>query len=311
MNDIPASDYGALRAFAAVAKASSFSGAARALGVSASSLSQLVQGLEDRLGARLLNRTTRSVHLTDSGAEFLARVRPALDELGVAFADVRAKRGRLEGVLRVHAFPVAAETHIAPILPAFHREHPGIVLDLTIDDEVVDLVASGFDAAFRVDEVVEREVVAIPLGPELRQIAVASPTYLAEHGTPETPRDLLDHRCIRWRWRGQVAPYAWEFCEDGRWFSVSVDGPLIADHRAFCTAAAVAGVGIAFAVEQVVAPLIDRGALVPLLERWSAPFPGFFLCHPRQRLMTPVLRAFVDAVTRTAPRAASVHGLEP
>lgn len=297
MADIPAGDYAALRSFAAVAEALSFSRAAAALGVSASSLSQAVQGLEERLGARLLNRTTRSVSLTDAGEALLRRIRPAVNELGAAMDEARTRRGRVAGTVRVHAFPVAAELFIQPILARFAAEHPKVVLDLTLDDAVVDLVAGGFDAGLRLGEVIERDMVAIPLGPDLRQIAVASPAYLAEHGRPDTPHGLLAHRCLRWRWRGRAEPYAWEFHRDGRWFSVAVDGPLIADRREVCVQAAAEGVGIAFAVESIVKSRIEDGVLVPLLENWSAPFPGFFLCYPRQKLTPPPVRAFLDTVT--------------
>ena len=296
MPDMPAGDYAALRAFAAVAEALSFSRAAAARSVSASSLSQAVKGLEERLGARLLNRTTRSVSLTDAGEALLRRVRPAVDELGAAMDEARARRGLVQGTVRVHAFPIAAELFIQPMLARFVADHPDVVLDLTLDDAVIDLVGGGFDVGLRLGEVIERDMMAIPLGPELRQIAVASPAYLAEHGRPDTPHGLLAHRCLRWRWRGRAEPYAWEFHRDGRWFSVAVEGPLIADRREVCVQAAVEGAGIAFAVESVVRSRIEDGALTSLLEEWSAPFPGFFLCHPRQKLTRPPVRLFVDAV---------------
>ena len=300
---IPTSDFGALRAFVAVAEALSFSRAADGLGVSPSALSQTIRGLEDRVGARLLNRTTRSVSLTEAGQALLERVRPAVAELGAAVGQLRAAEGRPAGTVRIHAFRLAAELFLAPMLAAFARDHPGIVLDVTLDDTVVDIVAAGFDAAIRLGETIERDMVALRLGPELRQLAVASPAYLAAHGTPATPRDLLGHRCIRWRWPGQEAPYAWEFCERGRWFTVAVDGPLIASSKEFGVDAAVRGIGIAFASEPAVARPIAEGRLVPLLERWSGRFPGFFLCYPQQRHMAPALRALVDALRRASRQA--------
>ena len=302
---IPTSDFGALRAFVAVAEALSFSRAADALGVSPSALSQTLRGLEDRVGVRLLNRTTRSVSLTEAGRALLERARPALDELGAAVEELRTTGGRPSGVVRVHAFRIAAELFLQPMLARFARDHPGIVLDITLDDTVVDLVAGGFDAAIRLGEVIERDMVAIRLGPELRQLAVASPDYIARYGAPATPHDLLAHRCIRWRWPGHQAPYAWEFCEDGRWFSIAVDGPLIVSSREFALAAAVDGVGVAFAVEEAVAHHIDAGRLTPLLQRWCAPFPGFFLCYPQQRHMAPALRTFIDALRTASKREAA------
>ena len=169
-----------------------------------------------------------------------------------------------------------------------------MVLDITLDDAVVDVVAGGYDAALRIGEVIAQDMVALRLGPDLRQIAVAAPDYLARHGSPRTPRDLLGHRCIRWRWPGRSAPYDWEFCADGHWFEVAVDGPLIVSSKGLALRAALAGIGITFTVERTAQPFIEAGRLVSLLERWSAPFPGYRLCFPRQREMAPALRAFID-----------------
>lgn len=290
------SDYGSLRAFAVVAEHLSFSRAAEEMGVSPSALSQTIRGLEDRLGQRLLNRTTRSVSLTEAGTELLGEIGPALDTLKDAFTMARRAPGEPSGTLRLHCFHAAAELFIGPILPVFTRTYPKILLDLTIDDTVVDLVAEGFDAAIRIGEVIDRDMTAIPLSGEIRQIAVASPTYLAEHGTPATPKDLLNHRCIQWRWPGHNQPYAWEFYEGDRWFTVAVDGPVISSSRAFTLDAALAGVGIAFLKEGSVAPYIEDGRLVALLEPWSAPFPGFYLCYSRQRHVAPALAALIKAL---------------
>ncbi len=296
---IPTSDYGGLRAFVAVAEALSFGRAADMLGISSSALSQTIRGLEDRVGTRLLNRTTRSVSLTEAGRALLDRIRPAVDELGAAIDQLRSADGRPAGTVRIHSFRSAAELFLTPMLARFARDYPEIIVDITLDDTVIDVVSGGFDAAIRLGEVIERDMVALRLGPELRQIAVASPAYLAEHGMPATPQDLLSHTCIRWRWPGHSAPYAWEFCEEGRWFTVAVSGPLIASNREFGINAAVNGVGIAFAVEQTVAAFIADGRLMPLLEPWSAPFPGFFLCYPQQRHMAPALRTFIDRLRST------------
>jgi DNA-binding transcriptional LysR family regulator len=293
------SDFGALRAFVAVAEQLSFSRAAESLGLSPSALSQTVRALEGRLGQRLLNRTTRSVSLTEAGVALLADVGGALTTLAEAFDSARAANGEPSGTIRLHCFHAAAELFVAPILHDFTRAYPKIVLDLTIDDTVVDLVAEGYDAAIRIGEVIERDMVVIPLGDDIRQIAVASPAYLAEHGAPAFPKDLLAHRCIRWRWPGQSTPYAWEFHERGRWFAVSVDGPVICSSRSFTLEAALAGVGIAFLKESSVSAHLAAGRLVALLEDWSAPFPGFCLCYPRQNHMAPPLRVLVHALETT------------
>ena len=196
---IPTSDFGALRAFVAVAEALSFSRAAESLGVSSSALTQAVRRLEDRMGARLLNRTTRSVSLTDAGNALYDRVRAPIDELGAVMDEDRAVTGQLTGTVKIHAFRIAADLFLTPMLARFARDYPGVVLDVTLDDAVVDIVAAGYDAAIRLGEVIERDMVALRLGPELRQIAVAAPSYLAEHSAPATPHDLLAHNCIRWR----------------------------------------------------------------------------------------------------------------
>lgn len=290
------SEFADLRAFAAIAEHGSFARAAAHLGVSPSALSQMVRGFEERVGVRLLNRTTRSVALTEAGETLLQRVRPAVSELGAAIGQVRRTRERPSGTVRVHAFRSAAETYLDPILPRFAVEYPDVVLDITLDDTVVDVVAGGFDAALRIGEVIERDMVAVRIGPDLKQIAVAAPDYLAQHGRPEHPRDLVNHRCIRWRWSGHSTPYAWEFFEKGSWFSVTVDGPLILNDKEMALRATLHGIGIGFPVEQTVIKHVAAGRLVPLLEEWSAPFPGMFLCYPQQRQMAPALRAFIDAV---------------
>lgn len=297
-NLLPGSDYNQLRAFLAVGELLSFSRAAEALGVSPSALSQMVRGFEERVGTRLLNRTTRSVALTEAGENLFNRVRPAVAELGDAIGQTRLYREHPAGNVRVHAFRSAYATIIEPMLPGFTKTYPDIVLDITFDDTVVDVVAGGFDVAIRIGEVIERDMIAVRLGPELRQIAVATPGYIAAHGRPFHPRDLVNHHCIRWRWPGRVKPYAWEFFENGAWFEVAVNGPLIVNDKEVARCAALLGIGIAFPVEETVADDIAAGKLVPLLEAWSAPFPGMFLCYPRQRQMPPALRAFIDTIQK-------------
>lgn len=290
------SEFGALRAFAAVAEHRSFSRAAEQLGVSPSALSQLIRGLEARLGIRLLHRTTRSVAVTEAGDTLLAEVGPAIDSLTGALARARSAARRPAGTVRLHCFHAAADSFVVPMLPKLAHDFPDITLDLTVDDTVVDLVGSGFDAGIRIGEVIERDLVAVRLGGDIRQLAVAAPAYLAAHGAPDTPRDLLEHRCIRWRWPGQPQPYAWEFFDQGRWFSVAVTGPLITSSRAVMMKAALAGIGIAFLKEESVAEEVARGALTPLLETWSVPFSGYYLCYPQQRQMAPALRTVIDLI---------------
>lgn len=297
---VTTADYGQVRAFLAVAEALSFSRAAEKLGVTSSALSQTVRGLEERLGVRLLNRTTRSVSLTEAGDELRRRARTAVDELGAALQTAQGARTAVSGVVRVHSFRVAGERILRPMLRDFHRAYPDVVIDVTLDDHVVDPVAGGFDVAIRIGEVIERDMIALRLGPDIRQLAVASPAYLAERDAPAHPHDLAKHKCVRWRWPGQERPYDWEFCENGRWFKVSVDGPLIVNSRDLCIAAAVDGLGVAFASEPDVDGHVKAGRLVPLLESYSDRFPGFFVCYPERRLTPPPVRAFIDALAAAA-----------
>jgi DNA-binding transcriptional LysR family regulator len=295
-NLLSGTDFGQLRTFVLVANARSFSRTAESLGVSASALSQTIRGLEERLGVRLLNRTTRSVSMTEAGEALLQRISPAIEELAAAMDQAQQYREKLAGVVRIHSFRTAADLFLKPVLRSFNEAFPDVVLDVTLSDEVVDIVARGYDAAIRIGEVIERDMVAVRLGPDLRQIAVASPDYLARHGVPESPRELTTHRCLGWRWEGHELPYKWEFNRDGKWFEVEVKGPLICSSKEFCVKAAVEGLGIAFATEELVAPYVEQGRLVSLFESWSAPFPGYYLCYPAQRQMAPALRAFINAL---------------
>ncbi|MEN2978820.1 LysR family transcriptional regulator [Tistrella bauzanensis] len=289
-------EYAQLRAFVEVAEQGGFSRAAERLGVTPSSLSQTIRALETRLGVRLFNRTTRSVALTPPGQALFNRLRPAMDEIGAAVEMASRAGGRVAGTVRVHAARVAAARRIEPMLAAFHAAHPDVVIDLTVDDAVVDIVAGGFDLAIRPGEVVEKDMIAVKLGGDHRQFPMATPDYLARHGRPAEPGDLTAHACIRWRWDGRSQPYDWEFCRDGAWFAVSVAGPLIVNDRRMMLDACLAGIGIAFLTNEEGAPHIAAGRLEPMLEPWCAAYPGFFLCYPRQRQMAPALRAFIDAV---------------
>ncbi|WP_130272732.1 LysR family transcriptional regulator [Phyllobacterium myrsinacearum] len=289
-------DYNQLRAFIAVAEFLSFSRAADSLGISPSALSQMVRNFEERVETRLLHRTTRNVSLTEAGENLLQRVRPAAFELGHAVAQARRTGENPAGTVKVHSFRSAARKHIEPILAGFTERYPEVLLDITVDDEVTDIVAGGFDVGLRIGEVIERDMIAVRLGSELRQVVVATPDYLARHGRPEHPRDLVGHRCIRWRWPGRTTPYAWEFFENSAWFSVSVEGPLIFSDKEMALGATLKGIGIGFPIEDTVEEHIAEGRLISLLDPWCVAFPGLFLCYPKQRHMAPALRAFIDTV---------------
>lgn len=288
------SEFAELRAFVTIAEQGNFARAAAHLRISRSTLSQTIRELEMRLGVRLLNRTTRSVSLTDAGQRLLARFKPALDEMQEAIRDIQNLRDVPAGKVRVHAPRKAAKTLIEPYLGRFASSHPNIVLDITLDDAVIDIVEAGFDIGIRLGELLDDDMVAVKLGNDIRMCAVASPDYVAEFGTPQHPGELNKHRCINWRWAGKSGIYNWEFYKDGHWTSVVVDGPLIVSCSDMAISAAVQGVGIAFWAEYDVRGLIEAGKLVPMLEEFSPYFPGWYLTFPKQRHMPGAVRVVID-----------------
>lgn len=293
------SDFTDLKAFVAVAERGSFARAAEHLGVSPPTLSQTILGLEARLGVRLLNRTTRSVAVTDAGSRLMERLVPIFASLDDALEELDAFRDKPAGVLRICAAPMAVAHLIQPMLGAFQEAYPDIVLDLTSDERMDDIVARGFDAGIRLGEQVDKDMIAVRLGPDLRQIAVAAPSYLERHGVPRTPEDLRRHRCINWRRDGESGVYQWEFAKDGVWFTVPVKGGLIVNDCAVALQAAIDGLGVTVWTEPWMRVHLDAGRLVPLLEDWSPPFPGFHLFHPSRRQVPAKLRAFIDVIRRT------------
>ena len=297
-------DFGQLRAFVAVAEALNYTRAAEGLGITNSALSRTVRLLEESVGVRLISRTTRSVSLTEAGDRLLQRVKPAIEELESAIAQTKRYKDRSVDVVRIYSSRSAADLFLRPILRSFSDSYSKVMLDITLEEETVDNVSAEYDVVIQIGEGVDHAMAAIKLSSDLRQIAVAAPDYLALHGSPNTPHDLAAHRCIAWRSPGQERARRWEFCDNGKWFDVAVDGPVVANSRELAVEAAIDGIGITFAIQEVVAPHIAKGQLVPLLEPWSAPFPGFYLCYPAQGHMTPTLRVLIDAVCSAAPKIA-------
>ncbi len=291
-------EFAELQAFICITEQGSFVRAAERLQVSPSALSQTIKGLEARLGVRLFHRTTRRVGMTQAGERLLKRLKPAFAEIESAITDTTELGERPRGKLRIHTFRVGYQLYLEPLLAAFTETCPEIELDLTLDDHPVDMIESGFDGAIRLGELLEQDMVAIPLGPMLRHCVVASPDYVTRYGKPRTPSELHLHRCINWRWPGQIHPYQWEFQRDSGWFRVAVNGPLIVNDLRAMLDAAVNGVGIAFSVEAWATPLIREGRLVTMLEPWCAPFDGFYFCYPRQRHHLAAMRAFIDFLKR-------------
>ncbi len=292
-------DLGDLTAFVAVAQARGFRDAARATGSSASGLSEAVRRLEERLGVRLLNRTTRSVAPTEAGARLLDRLRPALGEVAAALDVVNGFRDRPAGTLRLNV-PVSAVRLVLPrIVPPFLAAYPDILLEVVAEDGFVDVLAAGCDAGIRYEERLEQDMIAVPIGPrQQRFAAAASPAYLDARGRPQHPGDLLTHACLRGRF-GSGAMTAWEFERDGELVTVDPTGPLIVRAGAatdLAVEAAIAGTGIIFLFEDWLRPHLDSGALEPVLEPWWQRFSGPFLYYPGRRHTPAPLRAFLDFI---------------
>lgn len=292
-------DLSDLNAFVAVAREGGYRSAARSSGISASRLGDAIRRLEARLGVRLLNRTTRSVTLTDAGARLLERLAPALDDVRSALDVVNDFRDRPAGRLRLNVPLMAARFVLPPIVPPFLAKYPEITLDVTAEERFVDIVAEGFDAGIRFERRIERDMVAIPIGPRtLRLAAAASPVYLARKGRPRHPRDLLEHDCLRGRFmKGQ--PNAWSFSRRGETVRVEPQGPLIFSMNTstdLAVQAAIAGCGVVYALESWLRLHLESGELEPVLESWWPSLSGAYLYYPgRQHLPVP-LRTFVDFV---------------
>ncbi|WFP76856.1 LysR family transcriptional regulator [Mesorhizobium sp. WSM4906] len=296
-------DLNLLTLFAAVAETGNFRAAADRLGVTRSAISQGVRRLETALGQALFLRTTRSVRLTEAGERFLAQVSPPLAEIANALEAASGSAEEPRGLLRIAATSIAERFLSGPLIASFSEAHPGVTLDVTVTDLEFDIIAAGFDAGVRLGEVIERDMIAVPLTGDQRQVAVATPDYLARHGTPEHPRDLVRHRCIGWRPQTHSAPYRWEFEKDGRAFDVSVEPQITTNDMLLMIRTALAGGGITFGMEETFRPHLERGELVSILSDWLPPFAGFFLYFPSRHTVTPKLRALIDHVRHYRERS--------
>ena len=290
-----------LDAFVAIARAKNFRRAAMDQHVSVSSLSQRLRGLEERLGVRLLNRTTRSVALTEAGELLLSRVAPAIANVNGALEEVRGLRGVPSGRLRINAPPPAIDLVLAPMVAPFLASHPQIDLEIIGDSAFVDIVAQGYDAGVRYGEHLAQDMIAVALGPPQRYAVVASPAYVAKHGRPKHPKDMLDHHCIRVRF-GRGTMLDWEFEKAGRAVNVSPPAKLIVNYPGAAYRAAHDGFGFWLTFEGYVRESIKSGSLVSVLEDWCAPFPGPFLYYPSRRQVPPALAAFIAFVSEWRKR---------
>ncbi|WP_416357634.1 LysR family transcriptional regulator [Aureimonas phyllosphaerae] len=294
---MPKPDLQELEAFASVARHRSFRLAADALGVSRSTLSHAVIALERKLGARLLNRTTRSVSATEAGDALLRRLIPLLRDLDETLDAVRSDAGNLAGTLRINCGLGAAAILLETTAKTFAELHPGVELDLVTDGRLIDIVDAGFDAGVRLRESVPQDMIAVPFGSDVRFLAVAAPGYIEAFGSPLVPDDLHRHRCIRHRLpSGKL--YRWEFEKHGQELAMNVPGSLTLDDNRLMVAAAVGGLGIAFVAEYFALEDLRDGRLVRVLDDWCPAYPGFCLYYPGRRHVPSTLRAFIDVLKR-------------
>jgi len=283
-----------LMAFAIVARERSFTRAAATLGMSPSALSHAMRGLEERLGVRLLARTTRSVAPTDAGERLLQSLDPALAEIEHGLLALGEWRQALAGSVRLTTFSYAAQMVLEPKLPGFLLAHPEVQVEVSIDNGLTDLVAEGFDAGIRFGEHVDKDMIAVRVGPDLRTIVVGTPDYFARNPKPETPADLERHACIGYRLKSTGGLLPWEFERDGRQINIHTRGPLIADEVPLTLATVRAGVGLGFMMEHEVADDLASGRLVQVLDAWCPSYAGYHLYHPSRRQTPPALRALID-----------------
>jgi DNA-binding transcriptional LysR family regulator len=288
-----------LTAFAAVATHKSFRKAADELRVSPSTLSHRMRTLESRMGIRLLHRTTRSVAVTEAGGALLARLQPVFRELDAALAEVNDLQSGPRGSVRINANLAGARLLLRATVPAFMRRYPKMQVDLVTEGKLVDIVAEGFDAGVRLEDSVPQDMIAVRFGGDSRFVAVASPRYLKQYGSPRTPNDLEKHACIRYRMRsGRI--YRWEFERRGQSSSIDVNGPLTLDDDDLMAHAAADGLGIAFVSERGVLQAIKTGKLVVVLDEWCPRTTGLALYYPGHRQVPAGLRAFIEILKQTA-----------
>ncbi|MDB5527388.1 MAG: LysR family transcriptional regulator [Devosia sp.] len=285
-----------LAAFSVVAEKRSFTRAAAELGMSQSALSHAIKSLEERLGVRLLSRTTRSVSATDAGERLLRSLQPALEEIASSVDAVGAMSGTPSGTLRLTATVHALRAVVMPRLPAFFASHPDIRLDIIVDDNLIDIVAERIDAGIRFGDIVEKDMIAVRIGPDVPMIVVGSPSYFARYAAPETPRGLSEHRCINYRLLKTGGFYAWDFEEQGRPFQVRVEGPLSFNNSDMIRQSALEGHGLAYVYVDEVAYDVAAGRLIPILQDWCPTFPGYYLYRSSRRQTPPALAALIDVL---------------
>lgn len=296
-----------LEAFAAVARARSFRRAASERGVSASALSQTIRNLEERLGTRLFNRTTRSVALTLAGESLFHRLEPAFADIGDALDEVQSFDGEPTGQVRINSPAPAIESIFAPLMSEFLHRHPRISLEIIADASYVDIVAEGFDAGVRFGQEVAQDMIATLIGPPLEYVVVGAPEYFAAHGIPEHPGELRNQDCIRQRFPGG-AIFKWHFSRDGEEISFAPEGRLTVNDARHAIRAARENVGVARAPLQYVEADLEAGRLERVLAAWSPPLPGWYLYYPSRRQTPPAFKALLEFLKEHSRREAAGQG---
>lgn len=289
-------ELGDLVAFLTVAEERSFTRAAARLGTSQSSLSHTVRRLEERMGLRLLTRTTRNVAPTEAGEQLVLTLGPAFNDIRERLDSLTALRQRPAGNIRITASRNAAETILMPAVKTLMEKYPDINIEISIDQKLTDLVAERFDAGVRLGEQVEKDMIAVRIGPELRMVVAGSPEYFTRNPKPETPHDLTRHSCINLRMATLGGLYAWEFERDGRPLNVRVDGQFICNDVPMIIDAAVDGLGLTCLPSDQIDPIVAQGKLVKVLEDWCPPFPGYHLYYPSRRHASSAFALLVDAL---------------
>ena len=293
-------DFSDLLVFLEVANERSFTKAAAKLGLSQSTLSHTIRKLEGRLGLRLLTRTTRSVSPTEAGERLLKTLTPRVLEIEADLADLMALRDKPSGTVRITISDHAYETLVWPKLRPVLANYPDIHLEFSIDNGLRNIVDERFDAGVRLGENLEKDMVAVRIGPDWRLVAVASPDYLARRPAPKAPQDLIHHNCINHRQGRSGGLYSWEFAKDGRDLRVKVEGQLTYSSSIPMVDAAIAGLGIAYVPENLATDAVASGRLVQLLDDWSPSFSGYHLSYPSRRQMSPAFAIIVDALRHRA-----------
>lgn len=285
-----------LLSFVTVAREGSFTRAAAQLGVTQPALSQAISGLEERMQIRLLTRTTRSVSVTAAGERLLQSVGHRIDEIEAELDMLTALRDKPAGTVRITCGPNVLKTTLLPKLTPLLREYPDIHIEFDANHGFRDIVADRFDAGVRLGDTIDKDMIAVPIGPKLRMAAVASPEYFARCAAPQTPRDLMQHSCINERMVQSGKIYAWEFEQENGKFHVRVEGQLTFNTSEHVVDAALAGLGIAFLPEEEFGTHLQEGKLIRVLEEWCRPFPGYYLYYPSRKQPSPAFSLVVDAL---------------